>query len=796
MKKIFCALIAFMMVALMLPLSLSAASFTLKDPGFEYSGVDPVPLLVLVVSYDADGDGKDAYEEGLSTTDSSSKTYGEQWAHSEESYWAKILFGDDGYTMKNYFKLMSNDKFYFTPAEETYGEANNGIVYVTLNDKHPGNTSGSNPTDIGATRIAALNAAKEYVDFKSFDKDGSGGLSWKELSVVYIIAGRSTKFGMADDGISTWRMGSYKQNGTTWYTTIDGVRVMKGDDGAKYAVVGEMQSSGSPLSFGSIAHELGHVLGANDLYTYSGYTWCGGPGDLALQGGGSGIGESKGVKKGVAPSAVDPYYLTWYGFQGVTVAQDGEYTLYSRESEKGEYNIIRINTNNPKEYYLIENRYTVTPETFDAIPAEARGIQIWHVDEGIMESETLPNCWKGSAHAPGLTPLYPSGATGGSSYDAWSNEKGKNLFECYNFKFAGSETWYSAMTDEEAEDYEMKIEILDAKGNEMRIKVTGAPKQPTYSKVAVSSPTAGEFKVEAVISQFNGNTVTGGKLTLYSDAAMTNVVGTAEASTDGKRTVYASVTGLDEYTKYYYKFETVGSVATEVNTGNGTTSGKPVVKTSYKLLFYTNGAGKRSFGVTVKKGEMFDTAKLPNMSKSGYVFCGWYRDEALTEKYNFNVIEENCVDIPLYPRWEAEDEAISIVIKNATVAEPIFGFKVGETIEEIIPDEQDGKTFAGWYKDEALTIPFSFSDEITEGGTITIYAKWNGGSEETTTSSATSASTETTTEQTSATTAESTSETTDDSGEKSNSAVVIVVVVIVVAAAIAVAAIVIIKKKK
>ena len=352
------------------------------------------------------------------------------------------------------------------------------------------------------------------------------------------------------------------------------------------------------------------------------------------------------------------------------------------------------------------------------------------------------------------------------------------------------------MTDEEAENYYVKIEMLDPKGNEMRIKVTGAPKQPTYSKVSMSSPTAGEFKVEAIISQFNGNTVTGGKLTLYSDAAMTNVVGTAEASSDGKRTVYASITGLNEYTKYYYKFETVGSVATEVNTGNGTTSGKPIVKTSYKLLFYTNGAGKRSFGVTVKKGEMFDTAKLPSMNKSGYVFCGWYRDEELTEKYNFNVIEENCVDIPLYPRWEAEDEAVSFVIKNATVAEPIFGFKVGEAIEEIIPDEQEGKTFAGWYKDEALTIPFYFSEEITEGGTITIYAKWNGGSEETTSSSATSGSAETTAEQTSATTAESTSETTGGTGEKSSSAVVIVVVVIVVAAAVAVAAIFIIKKKK
>ena len=794
MKRILCALIAFMMIALMLPLTLSAADFKLEDAGFEYSGVNPVPLLVLVVSYDADGDGKDAYEEGLMTTDANQASYGEQWAYSEEAYWAKVLFGDDGNTMKNYFKLMSNDKFWFTPVEETYGTANNGVVYVTLNEKHPGNVNGSNPTTIGNTRISALKAANEYIDFSKYDTDGNGGLSWQELSVVYIIAGRSTKFGMASDGISVWRMGSFKQNGTSWNTTLDGVRVMNGSDGAKYAVVGEMQSSGQPLSFGSIAHELGHVLGANDLYTYSGYTWCGGPGEIALQGGGSGIGANKGVKAGVAPAAIDPYYLTWYGFQGVTIAEDGEYTLYSRESTKGDYNIIRVNTNNPMEYYLIENRYTVDVSSFDAIDPAERGIQIWHVDEGVMETQTLPNCWKGSAHAPGLTPLCSNGMSGRK---AWDNTTGNNIFDCRNYKFAGSDTWYSAMTDEEAKDYNLKIEILDAKGNEMRIKVTGAAKQPTYSAISASSPSIGELKVEGIITHFNNNVVTGGKLTVYSDEAMTKVVGTADASADGKKTVYASVTGLQEYTKYYYKFEIVSTNGTEVNTGNAMVSGKPIVKTSYKLLFYINGVGKRSFGVTVKKGEMFDLSKLPTMNKNGYVFCGWYTDEALTEKYNFLTIEEECVDIPLYPRWEAEAEAASIVIRNATVAEPIFGVKLGEMLEELIPEKQEGKTFCGWYTDEACTNAFSFSEEVATAGEIILYAKWDGGSVESTTTSGTQETVATSSSaETSATTETAESTTGGGAPAKKSNTVVVVIIVIVAAAAVVAVALVMIKKKK
>lgn len=56
-----------------------------------YEGYKPIPLLVLVISFDADGDGKDAYKEGKNTTVKTSDAYKEQWAHSEESYWANSL---------------------------------------------------------------------------------------------------------------------------------------------------------------------------------------------------------------------------------------------------------------------------------------------------------------------------------------------------------------------------------------------------------------------------------------------------------------------------------------------------------------------------------------------------------------------------------------------------------------------------------------------------------------------------------------------------------------------------------
>lgn len=452
-KKITSIILAAVIIALCIPFSIFAADTksTTGSTFFGSHGVKPVPLLVIVVSYS------------------------NQATRSEESYWGNSLFGDNGNTMKNYFKLMSGSKFWFTPAEETYGTKNNGVVYVKLDENHP-NTSGSNSTNIGTTKSNALEAASKYVDFSKFDTNGDKVLSWQELSIVYVIAGRSTKFGMANDGISKYAIGSYKTNYT--YTKFLGyiiydVKVGSISFGDSYAVVGEMQSSRQPLTFGSIAHELCHVIGAKDLYTYSGYTWCGGPGDIAMQGGGSGLGSQKGVTSGNAPSAIDPYYLIKFGFREATEVRDGIYTLYSRESTEGGYNIIKISTNNPKEYYLIENRYTVRSSTYDAISPASRGIQIWHVDETIMQTQSLPNCWKGTAHAPGLTPLYPNGATGGNGYDSWYDASGKNTFECRKFKFAGSNTWHTRMTDAEANDYNFKVTILSGKGNEMRIQISG-----------------------------------------------------------------------------------------------------------------------------------------------------------------------------------------------------------------------------------------------------------------------------------------------------------------------------------
>lgn len=725
-----------------------------------YEGYKPIPLLVLVINFDADGDGKDAYEEGKNTTVKTSDAFKEQWAHSEESYWASSLFGDEGNTMKNYFKKMSKDNFWWEPVEETYGEENNGVVYVTLEMQHPGAISGQ-PASIGAARIPALQAAAEYVDFAKYDTDGNGGLSWEELTVVYICGGRSTKIDYSPTGYNIWGVHSFQSPGTDWYASINGVRVMARQDEAKYCAVGEMSYDGKPIGFGTIAHELGHVLGANDLYTRgTNAVWCGGPGDIALQGGGSALGKLKGVRDGEAPAAIDPYYLLQYGFEKAEVAQDGTYTLYSRESDKGEYNIIKISTANPKEYYLIENRYTKDASSYDAIPGAAKGIQIWHVDESIMNSFTVPNCYtNGSPHAPGLTPLYPSGDTGGKNYDTWSSKEGKNLFDSHGFKFVGSDTWYTLLTEEQAAQFNLKIEMLSEVGNEMRIKVTGTVAVPVDFKFSYDT-TVNSASISGKITDLNAGTLNMITAVVSKKSDYSSPVETLYAKPEENGSFSFDFSGLDSKSTYYTKITAKGSNGESVRELKLYTKAPPKVRTDDYSVYLYKGmtAANRPYEVTVKCGETLKYS-FP-MEKSLEKFGGWYYDVDCTSPYNMATTKDDCEPVYLYARWIANDNAVMLKIVNAKAKYEVFAIKTGESFTQPVLEDNNGKAFVGWYTDPQFTTEFVFDEPIYDAGTVTVYARWEGDEPATTTT--------TVTETTSATSPESTSGTETTTGGKSS----------------------------
>lgn len=125
--------------------------------------------------------------------------------------------------------------------------------------------------------------------------------------------------------------------------------------------------------------------------------------------------------------------------------------------------------------------------------------------------------------------------------------------------------------------------------------------------------------------------------------------------------------------------------------------------------------------------------------REGYLFLGWFTDEACTTEFDFT--SAVTANVTLYAGWMEESAdvvsvtfdynyagapaaATTYVENGATVAER------GVTDRENTIASDDGKysytfsetAFAGWYTDEACTVEYDFSTPVTEN--ITLYAGW------------------------------------------------------------------------
>ena len=117
------------------------------------------------------------------------------------------------------------------------------------------------------------------------------------------------------------------------------------------------------------------------------------------------------------------------------------------------------------------------------------------------------------------------------------------------------------------------------------------------------------------------------------------------------------------------------------------------------------------------------TPDLPEGKGSYYRFVGWYLDP------KFETLATDAVTMPngnliLYAKWEADSFDVTLHPNNgeadiAYKTDVEGGSRIGEISET---PKFEGHTFAGWYMDEACTIPFS-ADKTVEGDTH-IYAKW------------------------------------------------------------------------
>ena len=172
-----------------------------------------------------------------------------------------------------------------------------------------------------------------------------------------------------------------------------------------------------------------------------------------------------------------------------------------------------------------------------------------------------------------------------------------------------------------------------------------------------------------------------------------------------------------------------------------------IISTDCTVRFETNG-GTEIPSQTVQYGEKIQRPEDP--VREGYHVEGWYTDIDLKDIWDFDTdtVQGNMT---LYVKWSEGDPAgginwwwiiglillalllflLFLLLNKKTVAfdtgchVKISKQKVRKGCCVVRPENpvRLGRTFAGWYRDEARMIPWNFTQDTVDCN-ITLYAKW------------------------------------------------------------------------
>ncbi len=126
-----------------------------------------------------------------------------------------------------------------------------------------------------------------------------------------------------------------------------------------------------------------------------------------------------------------------------------------------------------------------------------------------------------------------------------------------------------------------------------------------------------------------------------------------------------------------------------------------------------------------------DTVKLKDMSHSGYVFGGWYTDEACT-KAATGIAATDEGEKTFYAKWTENVYTITYVfdsdkdnspdVSTVTNTNPATR-KYTQTIELVNAETTDGNfIFEGWHND--INMASDIVERVSGDNNITLYAKW------------------------------------------------------------------------
>ncbi len=227
-----------------------------------------------------------------------------------------------------------------------------GWYTASQNKAYYGDESTTRATDLVREAVDAAEAAG--VDFSQYDGDGDGLAD--VIMVIHSGRGQEESGVAADIWSHRWALVAGGN-----HVNYDGVWIND------YIIQPEKYGPAQITNIGVLCHEFGHALGLPDLYDTDGSSegigrWC-------LMSSGS------WNNQGRTPAHLSAWCKQELGWATPTVLT-GSGSIPSMTYVDNAALMYRINTNNPTEYFLIENRQQFGWDA--SLPGE--GLAIWHID--------------------------------------------------------------------------------------------------------------------------------------------------------------------------------------------------------------------------------------------------------------------------------------------------------------------------------------------------------------------------------------------------------------------------------
>ena len=249
-------------------------------------------------------------------------------------------------TLQKYLEVISNNKFKFEYAAETFDPDTNGIIVVDLNDTHPGDNLVALKNDIKD----AFDIAKNDINFSSFDKNSNNILEDNELQILFIIAGNDKTYDEANNSIPKF-ISTYKIDTNLTY---NGINLQN----KTYSIVGEL-NDGHQSTIGLMAKQLLHNTFNFPVEDLSNVDYK----QLDVMGEGF-KGADENENNGSRPIHPSCYNKSLQGWIRPLIVSNNELfgDVFNATINNANYisstniNCIKINTDISNKYYLIEHR--------------------------------------------------------------------------------------------------------------------------------------------------------------------------------------------------------------------------------------------------------------------------------------------------------------------------------------------------------------------------------------------------------------------------------------------------------